>query len=72
MNPTNNKTLVSSVLVAATQVGELCGKALHILTASPTLKKIIEHLPLTHIQGYKDSNNQCCPKDKKSIVKIIR
>ena len=34
MNPTNNKTLASSnlvaVLVAATQVGELCGKALHI------------------------------------------
>ena len=73
MNPTNNKTLVSSnfvaILVAATQVGELGGKAIHILTSSPTIKKIIEHLPLTHIQGYKDSNNKVVPNA--SILKRI-
>ena len=48
VNPTNSKTLVSSnlvaILVAATQVLEL-----GILTSSPTIKKIIDHLPLTHI-----------------------
>ena len=64
-NPTNNKTLVSSnlvaILIAATQVIELGGKAIHILTASPTIKKIIEHIPLTHVQGYLDNNSQIVP-----------
>jgi hypothetical protein len=65
INPTNNKTLVSSnlvaILVAATQVIELGGKTIHILTASPAIKKIIEHIPLTHVQGYLDNNSQIVP-----------
>ena len=79
VNPTNSKTLVSSnlvaILVAATQVLELGGKAIHILTSSPTIKKIIDHLPLTHIQGYKDTNSQAVPNSfilKKSICQKFR
>jgi flagellar biosynthesis protein FliQ len=73
VNPTNSKTLVSSnlvaILVATTQIQELGGKAIHILTTSPTVKSIIDHLPLTHIQGYKDTNRQAVPNA--SILKKI-
>ena len=60
--PVSQKDVMSStlvgVLIACTQVRELKGQALCILTHVPSLKKVLDHLPLTNAQNYKDSEGQ--------------
>ena len=56
--PVNEKNITSATLVAAliaaTQINEIGGRSLYIMSHLPSLKKIVDHLPLYNAQNYLD------------------